>query len=68
MPGRLRLVPPQARVEALKEGYRSMSMMIFRRLLTFGHVLETLSQLEREVNSVARRLVPGRAGDSVAES
>lgn len=52
VPGRLRLVPPTARVAALKEDYRSMSVMIFGHPPTFEHVLETLSQLEREVNSL----------------
>jgi hypothetical protein len=52
VPGSLRLVPPDSRVAALKADYRGMAVMIFGRPPSFENVLETLAQLEREVNSL----------------
>ena len=55
VPGSLRLIPPGGRVAALKEDYRGMSVMIFGRPPSFENVLETLAQLELEVNSLKSR-------------
>jgi hypothetical protein len=50
-PGSLRLVPPPSRIAGLKEDYRNMALMIFGTPPSFESILESLAQLEREVNS-----------------
>jgi hypothetical protein len=51
-PGSFRIVPTSNRVAGLKEDYRNMSLMIFGTPPNFESILETLSQLEREVNNL----------------
>jgi hypothetical protein len=51
-PGSLRVVPLESRVPALRQDYRDMAMMIFGEPPTFESVLDTLAELEREVNSI----------------
>jgi hypothetical protein len=51
VPGSLRLVPPPNRIASLKEDYRNMALMIFGTPPSFESIMETLSQLEREINS-----------------
>jgi hypothetical protein len=59
-PGGLRLLPPEWHHEALRRDYQEMrSGMLFGDVPTFDDILEGLSALEREINSlnppVARR-------------
>jgi hypothetical protein len=56
-PGTFRLVPPEARVKALRKDYRDMGVMIFGEAPRFEGVLETLVALESELNSLRRELV-----------
>jgi hypothetical protein len=51
-PGTFRMVPPEARVKALRQDYREMGVMIFGRPPRFETVLETLVALESELNSL----------------
>jgi hypothetical protein len=48
--GSLRLVPPKERRAALERDYRSMSVMIFGEPPSFAIVMDTLAELEREIN------------------
>jgi hypothetical protein len=49
-PGSLRLVPPDDRKEALERDYRKMGVMIFGEPPALKRILETLSELESEIN------------------
>jgi hypothetical protein len=49
--GSFRLVPPESRIAALERDYRSMGVMIFGEPPPFGTVMETLTALEREINT-----------------
>jgi hypothetical protein len=51
-PGTFRLVPTDARIKALRQDYREMSVMIFGETPEFDSVLETLAALEAELNSM----------------
>lgn len=52
--GTFRLLPPEARVKALRQDYRDMGVMIFGEAPRFEGVLETLGKLESELNSLAK--------------
>lgn len=54
-PGSLRVVPLESRVPALRQDYRTIAVMIFGEPPRFESVLETLAELEREVNTAAGR-------------
>lgn len=50
-PGSLRLVPADARRTALERDYRSMGVMLFGEPPAFDLIMETLAELEREINT-----------------
>ena len=54
-PGTFRMVPPDARVNALRQDYREMGVMIFGEAPAFNSVLETLAALETELNSLGKK-------------
>ncbi len=49
-PGALRLAPPEARLPALEQDYRKMQELIFGQPPPFAQLLETLREIEREIN------------------
>ena len=52
-PGSLQLVPAEDRKEALEKDYGRMGEMIFGKPPAFGEIMETLKELEQEVNKEA---------------
>jgi len=50
--GTLKLLPPKARIGALKKDYKSMENMIFDKHLDFDEIIETLGHLENEINKI----------------
>lgn len=51
-PGTLRLIPPAARLNAIKADYTQMRSMIFGRYPNFDEIMQTLQNLENEINTV----------------
>jgi hypothetical protein len=49
-PGSLKVMPGESRIAALRRDYRDMRMMIFGEPPRFEGVMETLAELERELN------------------
>lgn len=49
-PGTFRLVPPAARLPALRHDYQAMRDMCFSEPPSFDDVLATLADLERRIN------------------
>ena len=50
-PGSLKLLPPESRLAALKEHYRSMAVMFFGNPPSFEMLLDTLGRCERQINA-----------------
>lgn len=51
-PGTFRLVPPQARIPALRRDYQAMRDMYLTEPASFDEILATLASLEKTINSV----------------
>lgn len=49
-PGTFKLLPPDFRITELQKDYRAMEHMIFDKVLSFEEIMETLRQLEDEIN------------------
>jgi hypothetical protein len=47
----MRLVPVEERVQALKQDYRDMAVMMFEEAPRFDSILGWLADFERELNS-----------------
>lgn len=52
-PGSFHLVPAKERMDALQRDYKNMAAMIFGEPPSFGGIVETLNELEQEVNKEA---------------
>lgn len=50
-PGTLRLIPSDDRIKAIADDYDKMQEMIFDKRLSLDNIIETLRQLEQEINS-----------------
>ncbi len=50
--GTLKLLPPEFRYKELKDDYRAMRNMIFGKYIDFEEIIETLRELEIEINSL----------------
>ena len=50
IPGSLRLVPPDSRMQELRRDYRQMQEMIFGTAPSFEKIIETLREIERQIN------------------
>lgn len=48
--GTLKLLPPDFRMQELKKDYKAMENMIFDKFLSFEEILQTLQDLENEIN------------------
>lgn len=51
-PPTLKLIPPEARTSELAKDYQAMQTMIFDQLLSFEEVMQTLENLEQEMNAL----------------
>ena len=51
-PPTLKLIPPEARVSELAKDYQTMQNMIFDKPLSFDEVMQTLTELEQEINAL----------------
>ncbi len=53
IPGTFKLIPPDYRFKELYEDYRSMREMLYGDIPSFETIIYTLSQLEKEINSLS---------------
>lgn len=51
-PPTLKLIPPEARISELAKDYQAMQNMIFDKPLSFDKVMQTLIELEQEINAL----------------
>lgn len=51
-PGSIKLTPSDIHIKDLEKDYKAMENMIFDKKLTFEEILETLKNLEDEINSI----------------
>jgi len=51
VPGTIKLLPPECRIEALRKDYSAMSEMLFGEYPAFDEMLEYIKELELEINS-----------------
>jgi hypothetical protein len=51
-PGSLKLMPTSINIPELKKDYKSMQVMIFGEKPSFDNILDTLQDLENEINSI----------------
>lgn len=54
VPGSLKLLPNEAHLEGLKKDYKAMQNMIFDKKLSFEEIIETLQDLENEINALGK--------------
>jgi hypothetical protein len=54
-PGRFKLLPPNERFAELQRDYQAMQNMIFEKHLSFEEIIDTLSHLEKEINTYENR-------------
>ena len=52
-PGTFKLIPPEKHVASLRTDYRQMAVMIFGEIPSFDQILDTLGQLENEINQLS---------------
>ncbi len=55
VPGTFKLAPPESRIQALRQDYRDMIVMIFGEPPPFQQIIEELAALERELNALQRK-------------
>ena len=55
VPGTLRLLPPEYRLDALKKDYGSMENMMFGDYPDFDSLMQFIGELELEINSLATK-------------
>lgn len=53
-PGTLRVLQNAERLPEIEKDYKAMQVMIFDKRLSFAEIIETLTNLEQEINSLAR--------------
>lgn len=51
-PRSFRLVPPKSRIAELARDYKAMGNMIFDKKLSFDEIIDTLKNLEKEINAL----------------
>lgn len=52
VPGTLKFLPPQFRLESLEKDYKAMQNMIFDKYISFDEIISILGNLEKEINEV----------------
>ncbi|WP_151945747.1 nucleotidyl transferase AbiEii/AbiGii toxin family protein [Aliarcobacter butzleri] len=50
IPGTLKLLPPEFRLDSLEKDYKAMQNMIFDKYISFEEIIGILRELEREIN------------------
>ena len=51
VPGTLKLLPPEFRLDSLEKDYKAMQNMIFDKYISFEEIIDILSDLEKDINS-----------------
>jgi hypothetical protein len=54
VPGTFKLAPAGSRIQALRQDYREMGVMIFGEPPPFDQIVETLAALEKELNALTK--------------
>jgi len=49
-PGSMKLLPPPHSMDALRRDYQKMQMMIYGDPMSFDEIMESLKELEDEIN------------------
>ena len=52
VPGTLKLLPPEFRLDSLEKDYKAMQNMIFDKYISFEEIIEILENLEKEINEI----------------
>lgn len=52
IPGTLKLLPPEFRLDSLEKDYKAMQNMIFDKYISFDEIIEILGNLEKEINKI----------------
>ena len=52
VPGTLKLLPPEFRLDSLEKDYKAMQNMIFDKYISFDEIIGILENLEKEINEV----------------
>ena len=52
VPGTLKLLPPEFRLDSLEKDYKAMQNMIFDKYISFDEIIEILGNLEKEINEI----------------
>ncbi len=52
VPGTLKLLPPEFRLDSLEKDYKAMQNMIFDKYISFDEIIDILRNLEKEINEV----------------
>ena len=52
VPGTLKLLPPEFRLDSLEKDYKAMQNMIFDKYISFDEIIGILGKLEKEINEV----------------
>lgn len=52
VPGTLKLLPPEFRLDSLEKDYKAMQNMIFDKYISFDEIIGILRKLEKEINEV----------------
>ncbi len=51
VPGTLKLLPPEFRLNSLEKDYKAMQNMIFDKYISFDEIIDILRDLEKEINN-----------------
>ena len=52
IPGTLKLLPPEFRLDSLEKDYKAMGNMIFDKYISFEEIINILENLEKEINEI----------------
>lgn len=52
VPGTLKLLPPEFRLDSLEKDYKAMQNMVFDKYISFDEIIGILGKLEKEINEV----------------
>lgn len=52
VPGTLKLLPPEFKLDSLEKDYKAMQNMIFDKYISFEEIIEILENLEKEINEI----------------
>ncbi len=52
VPGTLKLLPPEFRLDSLEKDYKAMQNMVFDKHISFDEIIGILGKLEKEINEI----------------